>query len=139
VILGGKAISVIFSTTSMMVRMRAQFYCPSIASFPTALSLLHFTRTRCHVTTSIVFHLLKKSIQYNWSSINIITSLILFFTAVPVKSELAVEILEKGQVRFWMQAEKLSTNAKVNYIFNEKEIFEGPVGFIRFRFFNILL
>jgi hypothetical protein len=42
---------------------------------------------------------------------------------------LAVEILEKGQVRFWMQAEKLSSNAKVSYIFNEKEIFEGPVGF----------
>ncbi|KAM8780474.1 myomesin-1 isoform 1-T1 [Rhynchonycteris naso] len=48
------------------------------------------------------------------------------FPTVPVKSELAVEILEKGQVRFWMQAEKLSGNAKVNYVFNEKEIFEGP-------------
>ncbi|XP_048219602.1 myomesin-1 isoform X2 [Perognathus longimembris pacificus] len=48
------------------------------------------------------------------------------FPTVPSKSELAVEILEKGQVRFWMQAEKLSGNAKVNYIFNEKEIFEGP-------------
>uniref|UniRef100_A0A8C0W0V0 Myomesin-1 n=1 Tax=Castor canadensis TaxID=51338 RepID=A0A8C0W0V0_CASCN len=48
------------------------------------------------------------------------------FPTVPAKSELAVEILEKGQVRFWMQAEKLSGNAKVNYIFNEKEIFEGP-------------
>ncbi|XP_004853244.1 myomesin-1 isoform X1 [Heterocephalus glaber] len=48
------------------------------------------------------------------------------FPTVPAKSELAVEILEKGQVRFWMQAEKLSGNAKVNYIFNDKEIFEGP-------------
>lgn len=48
------------------------------------------------------------------------------FPTVPTKSELAVEILEKGQVRFWMQAEKLSSNAKVSYIFNEKEIFEGP-------------
>ncbi|XP_012581209.1 PREDICTED: myomesin-1 [Condylura cristata] len=48
------------------------------------------------------------------------------FPIVPVKSELAVEILEKGQVRFWMQAEKLSGNAKVSYIFNDKEIFEGP-------------
>nr|XP_004662705.2 myomesin-1 isoform X1 [Jaculus jaculus] len=48
------------------------------------------------------------------------------FPTVPIKSELAVEILEKGQVRFWMQVEKLSGNAKVNYIFNEKEIFEGP-------------
>lgn len=53
----------------------------------------------------------------------------LFLLAVPAKSELAVEIMEKGQVRFWMQAEKLSGNAKVTYIFNDKEIFEGPVGF----------
>lgn len=48
------------------------------------------------------------------------------FPTVPAKSELAVEILEKGQVRFWMQAEKLSSNAKVNFIFNDKEVFEGP-------------
>ncbi|KAM6218324.1 myomesin-1 isoform 2-T2 [Rhynchocyon petersi] len=48
------------------------------------------------------------------------------FPTVPIKSELAVEVLEKGEVRFWMQAEKLSGNAKVNYVFNEKEIFEGP-------------
>lgn len=50
---------------------------------------------------------------------------------------MAVEILEKGQVRFWMQAEKLSGNAKVNYIFNEKEIFEGPVGFPLPIFFQL--
>lgn len=48
------------------------------------------------------------------------------FPTVPAKSELAVEIMEKGQVRFWMQVEKLSGNAKVTYIFNDKEIFEGP-------------
>ncbi|XP_004579675.2 myomesin-1 isoform X2 [Ochotona princeps] len=48
------------------------------------------------------------------------------FPTVPAKSELAVEIMEKGQVRFWMQAERLSGNAKVTYIFNDKEIFEGP-------------
>lgn len=49
-----------------------------------------------------------------------------------------MEILEKGLVRFWMQAEKLSANAKVNYIFNEKEIFEGPVGSMHFTFINVL-
>ncbi|XP_076992003.1 myomesin-1 isoform X3 [Tamandua tetradactyla] len=48
------------------------------------------------------------------------------FPTVPIKSALAVEILEKGQVRFWMQAEKLSGTTKVNFVFNEKEIFEGP-------------
>ncbi|KAM4705415.1 myomesin-1 isoform 2-T2 [Rhinophrynus dorsalis] len=47
------------------------------------------------------------------------------FPIIPLKSELAVEILEKGQVRFWLQAEKLSGNAKVNYVFNDREIHDG--------------
>uniref|UniRef100_A0A8C3TM64 Myomesin 1 n=1 Tax=Chelydra serpentina TaxID=8475 RepID=A0A8C3TM64_CHESE len=45
--------------------------------------------------------------------------------AVPLKSELAAELLEKGQVRFWLQAEKLSGNAKVNFVFNDKEVANG--------------
>ncbi|XP_029446928.1 myomesin-1 isoform X3 [Rhinatrema bivittatum] len=47
------------------------------------------------------------------------------FPVVPLRSELAAELLEKGQIRFWLQADKLSNNAKVNYIFNDKEIFNG--------------
>ncbi|NXH12800.1 MYOM1 protein, partial [Bucco capensis] len=47
------------------------------------------------------------------------------FPVVPLASELAVEILEKGEVRFWLQAEKLSGNAKANFVFNDKEIFNG--------------
>ncbi|XP_042299045.1 myomesin-1-like isoform X2 [Sceloporus undulatus] len=47
------------------------------------------------------------------------------FPVIPLKSELAVEILEKGQVRFWMQAEKLSGSAKVNFVFNDKGIVNG--------------
>ncbi|XP_025067469.1 myomesin-1 isoform X4 [Alligator sinensis] len=47
------------------------------------------------------------------------------FPTIPLTSELAVEIMEKGQVRFWLQAEKLSGNAKVNFVFNDKEIFNG--------------
>ncbi|XP_073487525.1 myomesin-1 isoform X2 [Aquarana catesbeiana] len=47
------------------------------------------------------------------------------FPIIPLKSGLAVEILEKGQVRFWMQAEKLSAGAKCNYVFNNKEIHQG--------------
>uniref|UniRef100_A0A8D2NHN1 Myomesin-1 n=1 Tax=Zonotrichia albicollis TaxID=44394 RepID=A0A8D2NHN1_ZONAL len=47
------------------------------------------------------------------------------FPTVPLISELAVEILEKGEVRFWLQAEKLSGNAKANFVFNDKEIFNG--------------
>ncbi|NXI48364.1 MYOM1 protein, partial [Galbula dea] len=47
------------------------------------------------------------------------------FPVVPLASELAVEILEKGEVRFWLQAEKLSGSAKANFVFNDKEIFNG--------------
>ncbi|KAM8967470.1 myomesin-1 [Pelodytes ibericus] len=47
------------------------------------------------------------------------------FPVIPLKSGLAVEIMEKGQVRFWMQAEKLSSNGKANYVFNDKEIKHG--------------
>ncbi|KAG6923358.1 myomesin 1 [Chelydra serpentina] len=47
------------------------------------------------------------------------------FPTVPLKSELAAELLEKGQVRFWLQAEKLSGNAKVNFVFNDKEVANG--------------
>uniref|UniRef100_A0A803Y2W2 Myomesin 1 n=1 Tax=Meleagris gallopavo TaxID=9103 RepID=A0A803Y2W2_MELGA len=49
------------------------------------------------------------------------------FPTIPLASELAVEILEKGEVRFWLQAEKLSGNAKANFVFNDKEIFNGEV------------
>ncbi|XP_067403337.1 myomesin-1 isoform X2 [Emydura macquarii macquarii] len=47
------------------------------------------------------------------------------FPTIPLKSELAAELLEKGQVRFWLQAEKLSGNAKVNFVFNDKEVVNG--------------
>ncbi|XP_064409654.1 M-protein, striated muscle isoform X2 [Latimeria chalumnae] len=47
------------------------------------------------------------------------------FPIIPLKSELAVEILEKGQLRFWLQAEKLSPNVKAQYVFNDKEVFHG--------------
>ncbi|XP_068093324.1 myomesin-1 isoform X3 [Hyperolius riggenbachi] len=47
------------------------------------------------------------------------------FPVVPLKSGLAVEILEKGQIRFWLQAEKLSGSAKCNYVFNDTEIKHG--------------
>uniref|UniRef100_A0A8C9ZZE7 Myomesin 1 n=1 Tax=Sander lucioperca TaxID=283035 RepID=A0A8C9ZZE7_SANLU len=43
------------------------------------------------------------------------------FPIIPLKSELAVELLEKGKVRFWLQADKISANGKVDYIFNEKK------------------
>uniref|UniRef100_A0A671UST8 Myomesin 1 n=1 Tax=Sparus aurata TaxID=8175 RepID=A0A671UST8_SPAAU len=44
---------------------------------------------------------------------------------IPLKSELAVELLEKGRVRFWLQAEKISANGKVEYVFNDNVLSQG--------------
>ncbi|XP_057192569.1 myomesin-1 isoform X2 [Triplophysa rosa] len=47
------------------------------------------------------------------------------FPIIPLKSELAVELLEKGRVRFWLHAEKMSANGKVEYVFNDNMISQG--------------
>ncbi|GAA6215102.1 M-protein, striated muscle isoform X2 [Lates japonicus] len=47
------------------------------------------------------------------------------FPIIPLKSELAVELMEKGRVRFWLQAEKISTNGKVDYVFNDNVLSQG--------------
>ncbi|XP_076828245.1 myomesin-1 isoform X2 [Brachyhypopomus gauderio] len=47
------------------------------------------------------------------------------FPIIPLKSELAVELLEKGRVRFWLQAEKMSANGKAEYVFNDNIISQG--------------
>lgn len=38
-----------------------------------------------------------------------------------------VEVLEQGEVRLWLEVEKLSPAAELHLIFNEKEIFSSPV------------
>ncbi|CAJ1082494.1 M-protein%2C striated muscle isoform X4 [Xyrichtys novacula] len=47
------------------------------------------------------------------------------FPIIPLKSELAVELQEKGKVRFWLQAEKISANGKVDYVFNDNSLSQG--------------
>ncbi|XP_061613952.1 M-protein, striated muscle isoform X2 [Phyllopteryx taeniolatus] len=47
------------------------------------------------------------------------------FPTIPLKSNLAVEMLEKGKVRFWLQAEQISANAKVDYVFNDNVVAQG--------------
>ncbi|XP_006862460.1 PREDICTED: myomesin-3 [Chrysochloris asiatica] len=37
-----------------------------------------------------------------------------------------VEVLERGEVRLWLEVEKLSPAAELHLIFNEKEIFSSP-------------
>uniref|UniRef100_A0A670YMU5 Myomesin 2 n=1 Tax=Pseudonaja textilis TaxID=8673 RepID=A0A670YMU5_PSETE len=41
---------------------------------------------------------------------------------IPLKSELAYEILDKGEVRFWIQTESLSPEATYRFIINDSEI-----------------
>lgn len=38
-----------------------------------------------------------------------------------------MDILEQGEVRLWLEVEKLSPAAELHLIFNEKEIFSSPV------------
>ncbi|XP_056155262.1 M-protein, striated muscle [Lampris incognitus] len=47
------------------------------------------------------------------------------FPIIPLKTELAVELQEKGRVRFWLQAEKISANGKVDYVFNDNVLSQG--------------
>jgi hypothetical protein len=47
--------------------------------------------------------------------------------AIPLKSELAYEIFDKGQVRFWLQAEHLSPDAKFRFIINDREVSDSEV------------
>uniref|UniRef100_A0A8C8GL96 Myomesin-1 n=1 Tax=Oncorhynchus tshawytscha TaxID=74940 RepID=A0A8C8GL96_ONCTS len=47
------------------------------------------------------------------------------FPVIPLKTELAVELQEKGRIRFWLQAEKISANGKIEYVFNDNSLSQG--------------
>uniref|UniRef100_A0A8C2T9J5 Myomesin 2 n=1 Tax=Coturnix japonica TaxID=93934 RepID=A0A8C2T9J5_COTJA len=44
---------------------------------------------------------------------------------IPLKSELTYEVLDKGEVRFWIQAESLSPNSTYRFVINDKEVENG--------------
>uniref|UniRef100_A0A8C3LGP6 Myomesin 2 n=1 Tax=Chrysolophus pictus TaxID=9089 RepID=A0A8C3LGP6_CHRPC len=46
---------------------------------------------------------------------------------IPLKSELAYEVLDKGEVRFWIQAESLSPNSTYRFVINDKEVENGHI------------
>ncbi|MEJ1274211.1 hypothetical protein NN561_005091 [Cricetulus griseus] len=50
------------------------------------------------------------------------SSFVLDEEAIPLKSELAYEIFDKGQVRFWLQAEHLSPDASFRFVINDREV-----------------
>lgn len=47
--------------------------------------------------------------------------------AIPLKSELAYEIFDKGQVRFWLQAEHLSPDSSFRFVINDREVSDSEV------------
>ncbi|XP_034744104.1 myomesin 1a (skelemin) isoform X2 [Etheostoma cragini] len=47
------------------------------------------------------------------------------FPVIPFKSEMAMELLEKGRVRFWTQVEKCTSACQVEYVFNDLIITGG--------------
>uniref|UniRef100_A0A8C5H7S8 Myomesin 1b n=1 Tax=Gouania willdenowi TaxID=441366 RepID=A0A8C5H7S8_GOUWI len=51
------------------------------------------------------------------------------FPVIPLKSQLAVEMMEKGRVRFWLQAENMSPNGKIDYTFNDHPLSQGEMNF----------
>ncbi|XP_071347565.1 myomesin 1a (skelemin) isoform X2 [Trachinotus anak] len=47
------------------------------------------------------------------------------FPVIPFKNEMAMELLEKGRVRFWTQMEKWTSDCQVEYVFNDVIINQG--------------
>uniref|UniRef100_A0A671V677 Myomesin 1a (skelemin) n=1 Tax=Sparus aurata TaxID=8175 RepID=A0A671V677_SPAAU len=47
------------------------------------------------------------------------------FPVIPFKNEMAMELLEKGRVRFWTQLEKFTSACEVEYVFNDVIITQG--------------
>ncbi|KAM4728858.1 myomesin 1a (skelemin) isoform 2-T2 [Anableps anableps] len=47
------------------------------------------------------------------------------FPVIPFKNEMAMELLEKGRVRFWAQMEKFTSACQVDYVFNDVIIEQG--------------
>lgn len=46
---------------------------------------------------------------------------------IPFKNEMAMELLEKGRVRFWTQVEKCTSACQVDYVFNDVILSQGKV------------
>lgn len=53
--------------------------------------------------------------------------MIFFLSVIPLKTELNYEILEKGHVRFWVQALKLSSSVNYRFVVNDKAITSAEV------------
>ncbi|KAM3842261.1 myomesin 1a (skelemin) [Diretmus argenteus] len=47
------------------------------------------------------------------------------FPVIPFKTEMAMDLLEKGRVRFWTQVEKMTSACQVEYVFNDAIVTQG--------------
>ncbi|XP_034558271.1 myomesin 1a (skelemin) [Notolabrus celidotus] len=47
------------------------------------------------------------------------------FPVIPFKNEMAMDLLEKGRVRFWTQLEKFTSACQVEYVFNDVIVSQG--------------
>ncbi|KAM4605242.1 LOW QUALITY PROTEIN: myomesin 1a (skelemin) [Polymixia lowei] len=47
------------------------------------------------------------------------------FPVIPFKTEMAMDLLEKGRVRFWTQVEKCTSDCHVEYVFNDVIVTQG--------------
>lgn len=54
--------------------------------------------------------------------------------AIPLKSELTYEILEKGRVRFWIESQHLSAETNYRFVVNDVEIKNSEVRILRYPY-----
>ncbi|XP_063075232.1 myomesin 1a (skelemin) isoform X2 [Engraulis encrasicolus] len=47
------------------------------------------------------------------------------FPVIPFKAEMAIELQEKGRVRFWAQVGKFTENCNIEYVFNDNIVEQG--------------
>uniref|UniRef100_A0A4W3J6W1 Myomesin 2a n=1 Tax=Callorhinchus milii TaxID=7868 RepID=A0A4W3J6W1_CALMI len=70
------------------------------------------------------------SSSYFWLQYKI--TFLSFLTAIPLKCELSYEVFERGQVRFWLQVEGVSSEATCSFIVNDMQMTdttEHKIGF----------
>lgn len=64
---------------------------------------------------------MSKYVQYVFETLLFFFSLF-FSPVIPLKSELSYKILERGRMRFWLQAEEISSNVTYKFFANDKEL-----------------
>lgn len=58
---------------------------------------------------------------------------------IPFKAEMAIELQEKGRVRFWAQVGKFTENCNIEYVFNDNIVEQGAVWISNIFHWNLRL